>query len=794
MTLHPTTEQDSSRENHHGKANSKNKSNKAGNEQSANLHINKSNIKKGATTMSTVPQQQSVQPQCPTVHKNDRFSSTSYPSAANGGHREQEFQMNRAMSSYGYVRSPYGWFYDPTTTYHPPAQQSTTTNTNGCAPSSYFMPGYDHSSYRSHHLSGPTSTVHPTRLSPHRSNAGHQKTSSHDISSMKSSSSSSAFVPHISRPGVNSSIGCASQEESSRGGSFHNESYPSHHPSGRMDHRFPSSHHATSFYPSSSGGRNANQETAPRTSPSSSSTTVGAKDAAATTRTAQENNTPFEPHRVLMDITNRSWEKSRKGETSTKQSSSKSIKDNVQMETLTFTTATAGRVSVSLNSGGDTVHAKRTVDDMQSVSSSVSAHSTSPSLPSSSSSLEDGPSVAVVESTRQSIKRQRSASSMSGASHSSSILHLVSDSAVSNENSRESSFSSSTTTTTTVPVAANQNSRGMLDLLCEATDIVIKNMMEQKETSRSSGNRMMMAPTFIPPRKISDRMNYTDKSFHEYPNENLAQHVMMSRLPFIKPIQPAPITNTHNTTPIIAANNLSPNKNSAPTLRISPHTTTADTTTTNSTSTGGDGKLPKPCSCPRSQCIKLYCDCFQSGRFCSSECSCKSCKNKASENGPTGLRTRAIQNILARNPFAFRKDKDILEKLNNRAPGINCRCVRSQCLKLYCDCFQAGQICGDNCLCVKCMNTVEESGDYGKRNVARAVCLSRNPDAFKTKVKKTGEGCSCKNSRCLKKYCDCFNNSVICSSKCICRDCENRDPNAFRIKNDAANTVLTIST
>jgi hypothetical protein len=40
------------------------------------------------------------------------------------------------------------------------------------------------------------------------------------------------------------------------------------------------------------------------------------------------------------------------------------------------------------------------------------------------------------------------------------------------------------------------------------------------------------------------------------------------------------------------------------------------------------------------------------------------------------------------------------------------------------------------------MNTVEESGDYGKRTVARAVCLSRNPEAFKKKVKKTGEGCS----------------------------------------------------
>ena len=184
----------------------------------------------------------------------------------------------------------------------------------------------------------------------------------------------------------------------------------------------------------------------------------------------------------------------------------------------------------------------------------------------------------------------------------------------------------------------------------------------------------------------------------------------------------------------------------------------------------------KSCNCPRSRCIKLYCECFQGGRYCSSECCCKACLNSESESGSDGKRTLSIQNILSRNPFAFYKDKALLEKKNNRASGINCRCVKSQCLKLYCDCFQSGLVCGTDCMCVKCLNTVEESGDYGEVTKARALRICRNPDAFKKKTKKTGEGCSCKNSKCLKKYCDCFNNGLLCTPKCSCRDCQNYAP------------------
>jgi hypothetical protein len=34
-------------------------------------------------------------------------------------------------------------------------------------------------------------------------------------------------------------------------------------------------------------------------------------------------------------------------------------------------------------------------------------------------------------------------------------------------------------------------------------------------------------------------------------------------------------------------------------------------------------------------------------------------------------------------------------------------------------------------------------------------------------------GCRCKKSKCIRKYCECYNAGLVCSDNCKCEDCGN---------------------
>ncbi|KAH8421089.1 hypothetical protein KR222_010873, partial [Zaprionus bogoriensis] len=109
----------------------------------------------------------------------------------------------------------------------------------------------------------------------------------------------------------------------------------------------------------------------------------------------------------------------------------------------------------------------------------------------------------------------------------------------------------------------------------------------------------------------------------------------------------------------------------------------------------------------------------------------------------------------------------------------HCNCSKSQCLKLYCDCFANGEFCQD-CTCKDCFNNL----DYEvKREHAIRSCLERNPSAFKPKItapnsgdmRLHNKGCNCKRSGCLKNYCECYEAKIPCSAMCKCVGCRNME-------------------
>ena len=113
--------------------------------------------------------------------------------------------------------------------------------------------------------------------------------------------------------------------------------------------------------------------------------------------------------------------------------------------------------------------------------------------------------------------------------------------------------------------------------------------------------------------------------------------------------------------------------------------------------------------------------CFANAIQCTDLCSCVKCHNNEDSVENIRDRSKIVVSQLERNPNAFRPKKQVGAAVHVAAAGAGpsdgvttlteptesrgCNCKKSQCLKKYCECFNAAQYCSSNtCKCRDCHN------------------------------------------------------------------------------------------
>ena len=131
----------------------------------------------------------------------------------------------------------------------------------------------------------------------------------------------------------------------------------------------------------------------------------------------------------------------------------------------------------------------------------------------------------------------------------------------------------------------------------------------------------------------------------------------------------------------------------------------------------------------------------------------------------------------------YKKNKQVKKRskdyLNPKKPLKKCKCTKSKCLRLYCECFAKGMVCGVDCNCTDCHNTEDHRP---LRELVIQETLEKNPYAFKSKYKRLDQqdnilhsrGCNCSKTGCVKEYCECFKAGTGCSRLCRCSNCLNK--------------------